>query len=63
VDFVAPAARLVVEVDGSFHAGSRRRTDAARDEVLVSAGYRVLRLAAELVLSAVNVAERIREAL
>jgi very-short-patch-repair endonuclease len=64
VDFVAPAARLVVEVDGSFHAGARWRTDARRDAALVSAGYRVLRLGAELVLRSVDVAvERIREAL
>jgi len=49
VDFVAPAARLVIEVDGEYH--SRRRTaDARRDRVLPRFGYRVLRLEAELVL-------------
>ena len=42
VDFVAPAARLVVEIDGNFHE-SRRRADERRDAALVSAGYRVLR--------------------
>jgi very-short-patch-repair endonuclease len=63
VDFVAPSVRLVVEIDGSFHA-QRGRTDARRDAALVSAGYRVLRLSPQLVLTAVDVAvERIREAL
>jgi very-short-patch-repair endonuclease len=37
VDFVAPARRLVVEIDGSFHAG-RQRADARRDAALASAG-------------------------
>ena len=48
VDFVAPSVRLVVEVDGEYHAG-RRRADARRDRKLRRAGYRVLRLGAELV--------------
>jgi very-short-patch-repair endonuclease len=62
-DFFAPEARLVVEVDGVWH--SRRRcADARRDEKLRRAGYRVLRLEAELVLRALPVAvERVREAL
>jgi very-short-patch-repair endonuclease len=47
-DFYAPAARLVVEVDGAYHAG-RVRADARRDAVLVRAGYRVLRFQAESV--------------
>ena len=63
VDFVAPASRLVVEIDGSFHA-QRGRTDARRDAALFSAGYRVMRLEAELVLRALHVAvERVRDAL
>ena len=63
VDFVAPAARLVVEIDGSFHA-SRQRSDARRDAALESAGYRVLRLEAQLVLDALPTAvSRIRAAL
>jgi very-short-patch-repair endonuclease len=49
VDFAAPAARVVIEVDGECH--SRRRTaDARRDRALRRLGYRVLRLEAELVL-------------
>ena len=63
VDFVAPAARLIVEIDGSFHA-QRARTDARRDAALESAGYRLLRLEAQLVLRAFHVAvASIREAL
>jgi very-short-patch-repair endonuclease len=62
-DFFAPEARLVVEVDGGWHL-RRRRADARRDEKLRRAGYRVLRLEAELVRSALSVAvERVREAL
>ena len=59
----APARRLVVEVDGSFHE-MRRGADAHRDAALASAGYRVLRLEAHVVLAAPAIAvERIREAL
>jgi very-short-patch-repair endonuclease len=49
VDFVAPASRLVVEVDGGYHA-LRRTADARRDRALARLGYRVLRLEADLVL-------------
>jgi very-short-patch-repair endonuclease len=49
VDFLAPRARLVVEVDGGYHM-QRRRADARRDEKLRLLGYRVLRLEAELVM-------------
>jgi very-short-patch-repair endonuclease len=48
-DFVAPALRLVIEVDGSAHE-HRRRADARRDEKLRWLGYHVLRLEAELVM-------------
>ncbi len=62
-DFLAPRERLVVEVDGAYHA-DRRRADARRDEYMRRAGYRVLRLEAELVRTALPVAlERIRLAL
>ena len=47
-DFLAPAQRLVVEVDGAYHA-ERARADANRDAVLRRAGYRVLRFRAEIV--------------
>ena len=36
-NFLAPAQRLVVEVDGSYHA-QRARADARRDTALASAG-------------------------
>jgi very-short-patch-repair endonuclease len=49
VDFFAPEAGLIVEVDGPYHA-SRGKADARRDEALQRLGYRVLRLEAELVL-------------
>jgi very-short-patch-repair endonuclease len=62
-DFVAPAAWLVVEVDGQYHA-RRRVADARRDRVLRRLGYRVLRLEAELVEQQLEVAvARIRAAL
>jgi very-short-patch-repair endonuclease len=48
-DFVAPSARLVVEVDGGYHA-RRCTADARRDRALARLGYRVLRLEAPLVL-------------
>jgi guanylate kinase len=49
VDFFAPAARLVVEVDGGYHR-SRRSADARRDRKLRHLGYCVLRLPAALVM-------------
>jgi very-short-patch-repair endonuclease len=48
VDFAAPAARLVVEVDGGVHR-DRVRADARRDRDLGRLGWRVLRLPDELV--------------
>jgi very-short-patch-repair endonuclease len=47
-DFVAPSARLVVEIDGPVHA-FKRGADARKDRVLTRLGYRVLRLPEELV--------------
>jgi len=54
-DFLAPAERLVVEVDGGYHA-EQDRADARRDAVLARAGYRVLRLAAALVVRDIEAA-------
>jgi very-short-patch-repair endonuclease len=63
VDFVAPQARLVVEVDGGYHR-RRQRADERRDQSLRRAGYRVLRLEEQLVMQQLQVAlERIRVAL
>jgi very-short-patch-repair endonuclease len=51
VDFYAPARKIVVEVDGGYHAEpARRRADARRDRRLQKAGCRVVRVPAELVL-------------
>ena len=63
VDFLAPARRLVVEVNGAYHA-RRSSADARRDARLQALGYRVLHLEAELVMRDLTVAlERIRAAL
>ena len=48
-DFYAPSVRLIVEVDGGYHA-RRVSADARRDRKLACAGYRVVRLQAELVM-------------
>jgi very-short-patch-repair endonuclease len=62
-DFLAPAANLIVEVDGLYHS-RRRAADRRRDEWLARRGYRVLRLDAELVRRDLPEAlRRIREAL
>jgi very-short-patch-repair endonuclease len=63
VDLLAPAARLVVEVDGAYH-GQRRAADCRRDAVLSRLGYRVLRVEASLVEQHVEEAvARVAEAL
>jgi very-short-patch-repair endonuclease len=62
-DFLAPAQRLVIEVDGAYH-GERGGADARRDAALERAGYRVVRVEASLVVSDIERAlEQIRAAL
>jgi len=62
-DFAAPSIRLVVEVDGLYHA-RRIAADARRDRHFSRLGYRVLHLEAELVMEALPLAvERIQEAI
>ncbi len=62
-DFCAPSARLIVEVDGGYHA-RRTAADARRDRALARLGFRVLRLPAALVLSQPEEAvARVRRAL
>jgi very-short-patch-repair endonuclease len=62
-DFLAPAERLVIEVDGAYHA-ERARADARRDAALERAGYRVVRIETSLVVSDIELARhRIRAAL
>src|SRR6188768_3528639 len=48
-DFCAPSIKLIVEVDGGYHA-RRRTADASRDRKLARLGYRVIRVNSELVL-------------
>jgi len=48
-DFLAPAIRLIVEVDGAIHA-RKPGPDARRDRKLRRAGFRVVRVSAQLVL-------------
>ena len=63
VDFLAPQAKLVVEVDGGYHV-SRRGADARRERRLRRWGYRVLRLEAQqVVLRLPEALARIRVAL
>jgi len=63
VDFFASSARLVVEVDGGYHA-RRIAADARRDAKLERAGYRMLRVHLAEVSSALPAAlARIRAAL
>jgi very-short-patch-repair endonuclease len=57
VDFYASSVRLVVEVDGGYHA-ERVPLDAKRQARLERAGYRVLRVASEMVLQEPEVAVR-----
>jgi len=62
-DFLAPSAKLVVEVDGGYHR-QRVAADARRTRVLERLGFRVLRLDAELVVQQLPLAlEAVREAL
>lgn len=63
MDFLAPSVKLVVEVDGGYHA-ARRAADARRARYLARLGYRVVRVEAEVVRA--DVAEavaRVREAI
>jgi lysyl-tRNA synthetase class 2 len=45
VDFCCPEAKLVIELDSSYHAGMQQQ-DAQRDQKLGSLGYQVLRITA-----------------
>ena len=48
VDFLAPAQKLIVEVDGPYHQSVQSR-DGRRERKLERLGYRMLRLEGELV--------------
>jgi very-short-patch-repair endonuclease len=63
VDFLAPAVKVVVEVDGGSHVG-RGAADLCRDRKLARLGYRMARVDAAVVLSSLPLAvESVREAL
>ena len=47
--FAAPGIKLAIEVDGAYHA-TRAAADARKDRRLMRAGYRVLRIPAQLVM-------------
>ena len=49
LDFLAPSVRLAIEVDGASHL-LRKGADARKERALRRAGYRLLRIDAELVL-------------
>ena len=57
VDFLAPSVRLVVEVDGGVHRGSRS-ADRRREEKLRRLGYRVVRVESAVVMRSVKAAVR-----
>ena len=62
-DFLAPAAKLIVEVDGGYHQ-RQQAADARRDAKLARWGYRVLRLPEALVMQQLPIAvARVRAAL
>jgi very-short-patch-repair endonuclease len=62
-DFAAPGVKVIVGVDGGYHA-SRAAADERRDRNLCRAGYRVLRIPAELVMRDIDAAvELVRAAL
>ncbi len=55
VDFYAPKAKLVVEVDGSQHLGlEHRQNDGERDAYLASSGLQVLRFGNMQVLQEID---------
>ncbi len=62
-DLYAAEVRLVVEVDGLYHA-PRAQADARRDRALERLGYRVLRIENDVVINALaGAVERVRVAI
>lgn len=62
-DLFVPDLQLVIEVDGGYHT-QRPEADARRDRALARAGYHVLRIEAERVMSDLpGPVERIRNAI
>jgi very-short-patch-repair endonuclease len=54
-DLYVPSLRLVIEVDGGYHARTGR-ADERRDRALLRAGYRVVRAEAAIVVRDVSAA-------
>ena len=54
-DFAAPSVKLAIEVDGGYHA-TRAAADARKDRHLRRAGWRVLRISAEVVMQDIGAA-------
>ncbi|MEM7640248.1 MAG: DUF559 domain-containing protein [Pseudomonadota bacterium] len=64
VDFAIRSKRWVIEIDGSIHdLESVQIEDAARDARLRDAGWRVLRIPAEIPLSPDHLVKRVLDAL
>lgn len=64
VDFAIRARRLVIEIDGSIHElESVQLNDALRDARLRKAGWRVLRLPADIAISEEHLLSAVSEAL
>ena len=63
VDFFCPKAKLVIEVDGSYHlVGEKIEYDRIKDDYMSSLGLRVLRFTNTEVLTNIEgVVEKIRE--
>lgn len=53
VDFYCPAAKLVIEIDGSIH-NQQREYDNERDADLRAMGYKILRFSNENVLNNIS---------
>ena len=61
VDFAIRSKRLVIEIDGSIHElESVQISDAARDEKLRAAGWRVIRIPAQIAISPDHLLARVR---
>ena len=65
VDFLAPNERLIIEVDGAYHAEERQKEDdKMRAEILERKGYKVIRFSNEEVLYDTDMTiNKIKEAL
>ena len=65
VDFLAPNERLIIEVDGAYHAEERQKEDdKMRAEILERKGYKVIRFSNEEVLYDTDMTiKKIKEAL